>query len=104
LNNKELQKQSLLALIQVTSQMGQGFIQLAQLVPQGGAVGQVAMDMFRGGAELLSRLLEQFDVTNPEEIVPNIQAAMAAQQQMMQGGQISPMQGMGGQDQGMGQG
>ena len=96
LSNKELQKQSNLALLQLGSQMGEQFIQLAGLIQQGGLVGEVAQKLFAGGTELLLRTLEQFDVRNPEEIVPNIQTLLKANQQLAGGGNIQPLGGAAG--------
>lgn len=99
-NNKELEKQNKLALLQLAQQMAPGFIQLAQLVTQdpGGPVGSTALQLFQGGAELLRQVMEQFDVRNPEEFIPNIQALLGAQQALSAGQQISPLAGaLGGQ-------
>jgi len=96
LNNKELQKQSNLALLQLGSQMGEQFINLAGLIQQGGLVGEVAQKLFSGGTELLLRTLEQFDVRNPEEIVPNLQSILGAQQQLSGGGTLQPLGGANG--------
>ena len=93
LSNKELMKQSNLALLQLGSQMGEQFINLAALVQQGGLVGEVATKLFAGGTELLLRTLEQFDVRNPEEIVPNIQTLLKANSQLAGGGNIQPLSG-----------
>lgn len=90
-SNKELMKQSNLALMQIVTQMGPGFIELAQAAQMGGLVGQTAVQLFQGGAELLTRLLEQFDVRNPEEIVPSLQANLGALQSMAQGQPINPL-------------
>ena len=93
-NNKELMKQSNLALLQLYSQMSPNFLQLAQVIQMGGPAAVVATQIFKGGAELMGRVLEQFDVRNPEDVLPNINALLSAQGQMGQGGgQISPMQG-----------
>lgn len=105
MNNKELMRQSNLALIQIVSQLAPGFIQLAQITQMGGPVGQVALQLFNGGRELLQRLLEQFDIRNPEEIVPTLASNLQALQSLNGGQQISPLglgaggggaQGMGG--------
>ena len=96
LNNKELQRQSNLALLQLGSQMGEQFINLAGLIQQGGLVGEVAQKLFAGGTELLLRTLEQFDVRNPEEIVPNLQSLLGANQQLAGGGGIQPLGGAAG--------
>jgi len=92
-NNKEIARQSKLMLLQLGSQMGQQFIQLAQLIQQGGAAGAVAQQLFEGGTTLLTQVLSEFDVTNPEEFVPNLQA--------LQGAQATIQQGFGGPAQGV---
>ena len=96
-SNKELMKQSNLALLQLFTQLGPSFIQLAMLAQQGGAVGQTAIDLFEGARQLSLRVLEQFDVTNPEEVVPNVQALLQAQAQMAGGQPISPLNSGAGQ-------
>jgi hypothetical protein len=101
-SNKELMKQSNLALLQLFTQLGPSFIQLAALAQQGGPVGETAINLFEGARQLSMRVLEQFDVTNPEEIVPNVQALLQAQGQMAAGQPISPLNSGGGQpDQGL---
>jgi hypothetical protein len=94
-NNKEMMKQSNLALLQILSQVYPQFIELAGLIQQGGLVGQVAQDAFRGGQEMVQRVLEQFDVRNPEEIIPNLSAQASSMAQMAQGQPINPMAGSG---------
>ena len=94
-NNKELMKQSNLALLQLVGQIGPQFIQLAQIMDQrpGSTTAQVAEQLFRGGAAMLERTLEQFDVRDPENIVPTLNAQMNALSQMNQGQPINPMMG-----------
>jgi hypothetical protein len=91
-NNKELQRQSYLALLQVFGQWGPQLIQLGQLAQQSGGtpLGQIAVELFDGARELLQRILEQFDIRNPDDILPNLSAALAAQQQPQAGGQPLP--------------
>jgi len=93
LNNKELSKQSNLALLQIMTQLGPGLVQLAQLAQQaaGTPLGQVATQLFEGGRQLALRVMEDFDVRNPEEIVPNLQAALGAQTAIAQGQPFSPL-------------
>jgi len=95
-SNKELMRQSNLALIQIVSQLAPGFIELAQVAQQGGPTGQVAAQLFEGGSLLLGRLLEQFDVRDPERIVPQLTADLQALSTLQAGGQISPFAGAGG--------
>lgn len=102
-NNKELQKQSSLALLQLFNQMAPNFQGLAQMIQMGGPQAALGIQLFQGGTQLMERVLEQFDVRNPEEIVPNVEALMAAQAQAGAGGPISPLAGgaPGGGPQGM---
>jgi len=95
-NNKELMRQSNLALLQIMTQLGPGFIQLAQVAAQGGPVGQTASQLFEGARQLVARVLEQFDVRNPEEIIPSLNAQVGAVSQMQGGGQINPLNQGGG--------
>ena len=91
-NNKELMRQSNLALLQLYAQLGPQFLELASLIQQGGPVGETATQLFEGGRELMARVLEQFDVRNPEEIIPNVTALLQAQGQVGgNGGQIAPL-------------
>lgn len=90
-SNKELMKQSNLALLQLFTQLGPQFIQLASIAVQGGPVGQVATQLFEGARQLSLRVLEQFDITNSEEVIPNVQALLSAQGQMAGGQPISPL-------------
>jgi hypothetical protein len=94
-SNKELQRQSNLALLQLYGQLGPQFIQLAGIAQQmpGSPMAQTAIELFNGGRELLERVLEQFDVRNPEELVPNVQALLAATQAAQGGNVFSPMAG-----------
>jgi hypothetical protein len=103
--NKELQRQSFLALMQIVTQQAPMIVELATIATQqaGQPVGQIAVDLLRGEQELMTRLLEQFDVRNPEEIIPDVQGLFA--QAAGQGGMAPPQpnqlagilaQGMGG--------
>ena len=92
-SNKELQRQSNLALLQLYAQLGPQFLQLAQIA-QGAAstpLGEVATQLFNGGRELMLRVMEQFDVRNPEELIPNVSALLSAQTQMGAGSAVSPL-------------
>lgn len=92
-NNKELQRQSYLALLQVFGQWGPQLVQLATVAQQtaGTPVGIVALQLFDGARELLQRILEQFDIRNPDDIIPNLQAAIQAVQAQAQGQPLSPV-------------
>jgi hypothetical protein len=98
-SNQELQKQSFLALTQLmTTQFAPFFTQMGMVAmqAQGTPLAQLAIQLMRGGQELATRLLEQFNIRNPEEIIPNVQALMAAQQQSQMGGAVTPLSGAGG--------
>lgn len=92
-NNKELQRQSYLALLQVFGQWGPQLVQLAQVAQQtaGTPVGLVSIQLFDGARELLQRILEQFDIRNPDDIIPNLQAAIQAVQAQASGQPLSPV-------------
>ena len=103
-SNPELQKQSFLALTQLmTSQFAPFFTQMGMVAmqAQGTPLAALAIQLMQGGQELATRLFEQFNIRNADEILPNIQAIMNSAQQQMGGGQISPMmlQGPGGMQQ-----
>ena len=106
--NKEVEKQALLALLQLQSQLGQQYIQLAQVAtnPQvimmQPAVAQVAGQVANGLNELQKRVLEQYDIRNPEDILVNTAALQAATMAFAQGTPIIP--GSAGPDQGAGGG
>jgi len=96
--NKELAKQNQLALLQLYSQLGPQFLQLAQLIQAqpGTPAAEVATQLFRGGAEFMTRLMEQFDVRNVDELVPNVQSLISATAAAGNGQQFNPlMTGMG---------
>jgi hypothetical protein len=76
-SNKEVERQSFLALIQVQAELSQQYIGLAQIIgnPQMQILSPVlvetASQIFKGYSELQRRLLEQFDIRNPEDILVN---------------------------------
>ena len=72
--NKEVAKQAFMGLIQLKQQVGPWYTQLMQMALQfqGTPLGQVALDNLQGMAYLEKRLLEQFDVRNITEVVPQI--------------------------------
>lgn len=99
--NKEVEKQSFIAVVQLISQIYPQLVQTALLVeqaPQGSLASASALAAYTAGVELLKRLLERFDIQNPESYVPNLQAVQEMQAQMQPpvpgGGQ--PGQGQGG--------
>jgi len=91
--NKELSKQNQLALLQLYAQLGPQFLQLAQVVQQapGSPMAEVATQLFRGGAEFMTRLMEQFDVRNAEDLIPSVQALLSAQGAVGSGQPLSPL-------------
>lgn len=94
--NKEVEKQALLALLQLQTQLGQQYIQLAQIAtnPQVAmtqpAVAQVASEVAHGLSELQKRVLEQYDIRNPEDILVNTAALQSATRALSQGVPIQP--------------
>jgi hypothetical protein len=71
-HNKEVEKQNYMGLLQLAGQLTPQFLQLAQVAvqAQGSPIGQVALESAQGLTELYKRLLEQFDVRNPEVMLP----------------------------------
>jgi hypothetical protein len=96
-NNKEIMRQSNLALLQLFGQIGPQFLELANIAQQGAGtpLGQVAVSLLDGLRELSYRVLEQFDLTNPEEVLPNVQSLFQAQGAMAAGQPITPLVGGG---------
>jgi hypothetical protein len=94
-SNKELLRQSNLALLQLFSQFAQPVVQLTMLAQQtmGTPVGETTAQLLGGWRELMLRVLEQFDVRNPEEIIPNVQALLAATGAITGGSQVMPLAG-----------
>lgn len=101
--NREIEKQSFLALVQLQAQLAPQYLQLAQIAtnPQilMGAPGlaKTAEELYHGFAELQKRLLEQYDVRNPEEILVNAATLEQANATLTSGGQIVPGAGLAGQ-------
>ena len=75
--NKDVEKQSFLALVQVQAQLSQQYLQLASIIgnPQlqllSPVMVETAAQILKGFSELQERLLEQFDIRNPEDIMVN---------------------------------
>lgn len=94
--NKEVEKQSLLALLQLQTQLGQQFIQLAQVASnpavlmQMPAVAMVAQQVAKGLTELQKRVLEQYDIRNPEDILINTATLQSATQAFASGVPFQP--------------
>ena len=75
--NKEADKQNFVAVLQLVSQIYPQLVQTAMLIeqaPPGSIAAQTALSAYTGGVELLKRLLERFDIQNPEQYVPDLQA------------------------------
>lgn len=70
--NKETEKQNYMALLQLAGGLAPQFIQLVGMAmqAQGTPVGEVAMNSAMGLQELYTRLLEQYDIRNADEIAP----------------------------------
>ncbi|MFH0899310.1 MAG: hypothetical protein V2A73_01645, partial [Pseudomonadota bacterium] len=94
--NKEMEKQSFLALVQLQAMLGEKFIQLAQIaanpqvIQMMPAMAQIATQVAMGFTELQRRLLEQYDITNPEEIVVDASILQSAAQTVAAGGLLTP--------------
>lgn len=71
--NKEVDKQNILALLQLAGQVGPQVMQYMQvaLQAQGTPLAQVAEGAARGTTELFRRALEQYDIRDPESILPS---------------------------------
>jgi hypothetical protein len=70
--NKETERQGYLGLIQLAASLYPQFLQAAQFAMQGAGtpVGDIALQSMMGLQELFKRTLEQYDIRNPEEILP----------------------------------
>ena len=94
--NKEIEKQSFLALVQLQAQLAPQYLQLSQIAtnPQvlqtAPGVAATATELYKGFAELQKRLLEQYDVRNPEEILVNADTLAQAVQSVAGGQPIQP--------------
>jgi len=70
--NKEVSRQSHLALLELSGQLYPQIMQLmgaAQQMP-GTAASQVAVQAAQGLQELFRRILEDYDIRNPEKVLP----------------------------------
>lgn len=75
--NKEVEKQSFLGLLQIMSQVYGQLIQTTQFMqqtPPGSPSYETAAAAYSSGVELMSRLLEKFDIQNPDKYLGNLQA------------------------------
>lgn len=101
--NKEVEKQSFIGLMQILQGQYQGLVQTAMLLPQlqpGTPAYETAVAAYTGGTQLLARLLEKFDIQNPQEYIPNLEALAGTLQAQAQGmnpamaGMMPPQPGM----------
>jgi hypothetical protein len=81
--NKEVEKQGYMGLLQLAAQLYPQFIQAIQFATSapGTAGAAVALQSAQGLQELFQRLLEQYDVRNPEEILPLTDQTISAAEQ-----------------------
>lgn len=73
--NKDQMRQDLVGLLQLAGTLYPQFVQGAGIMMQsqpGSLVYEMANDSIRGLSELFKRLVEQYDIRNPEEMVPNV--------------------------------
>lgn len=83
LANQEIEKQSFVAVLQLVAQLYPQLVQTAQLLdqfPPETKTHQTAAASYAGGVELLQRLLERFDIQNPDQYLPNIEIAQNSMQ------------------------
>lgn len=78
--NKETERQGYIGLLQLASSLYPQFLQAAQFAMQGAGtpIGDIALQSMQGLQELFKRTLEQYDIRNPEEILPLDDAAPQA--------------------------
>lgn len=90
--NKETKKQDYLALMQIAGQTNQQLIQLGQIAMQfqGTPLGTLAVSGMGAQIELAKRLLEQYDVTNIDRIIPDPNMGQAEQAGEAGGGAAIP--------------
>lgn len=99
--NKEVEKQSFVGLMQIVSQIYGQLVQTAQLAATAPdpLTKQTATAAYRAGTQLLQQLLERFDVQNPSQYLPNLQALSGSMQAQQQGANPATMGLMGGAQQ-----
>jgi hypothetical protein len=80
--NKEVQKQSYTALAQIMAQFYPSMLQYAQGIAQftqdPTPVVSTMQAAFRGQTELLRRIVEAYDIQNPDEFIPDVGAQASA--------------------------
>jgi len=80
--NKEVEKQTFATLAQMAAQFYPQLVQYAQLLAQGGDPSimlSTIQSAYNGQTELLKRLLEVYDIQNPEVYLPPLAGAQAQQ-------------------------
>jgi hypothetical protein len=101
-SNRFAERQEMVGLLQLLSQIYPQFVQTALLYQQTGGQGPVAetaAQSYIAGVELLTRLLEKFDIQNPEQYIPTpqfIQQQLAQRAQQLGAGpelQVAPVGG-----------
>jgi hypothetical protein len=94
--NKEVEKQNLIGLMQFMSTAYPQLIQAAQMIGDQNLMIQAASASYFGGSELLKRLLEAFDIQNPERYLPPTGNAGQPQNggQQLGGGQAPQLGGL----------
>lgn len=68
--NKEVEKQGYLALLQLSGQVSQQVLQFLQIAMTAPALQPEALQAIRALREIEARVLEQYDIRNPEQILP----------------------------------
>jgi hypothetical protein len=94
--NKEGDKQNLVAVMQLLSQISPQLIQAGGLADQaqpGTLVHKTALAMYIGGVELMRLLLERFDIQDAETFLPDVSDLQAQQGQGVPQGAVSPLGG-----------
>ena len=97
--NKEVERQDYMSLMQVAGQVGQQVLQLTQIAQQmaGTPVGAVAIQAAKTQQELMTRVYERFDIRNSEEILPlPPQTAAQLDEQQQVGELLTALLGPGG--------
>lgn len=93
INNKEAEKQSMIAMMQVVLPMYGQLVQTAmmmQQLPPGSPAYETAAATYTGGVELIERMLEKFDIQNPSQYLGNMEAVAAQLTGQGQQGMMMP--------------
>lgn len=85
--NKEVEKQAFIGMLQMTAQIYSQLVQTAMLMSQvqDPIVQGTAKAAYTSGVELLTRMLERFDVQNPQSYISNLEAISNSLQANAQG-------------------